>query len=173
MADLMSPFLAGAAVHGDDRLHIGAGAREIDHVAAAEAVAKPSAPLGVADAASDRLLRHGLECRHDPPARFGGVLDQGLEKLHRVLGALRSLAFAKHVGDERHIAAAGERLGALDHVLGDAEPVGRDQKQRALRLDAVVVDKRAAAAEARRGILDGFDLHVASPLLINDLIIAA
>ena len=62
---------------------------------------------------------------------------------------------------ERDIARAGQRLGALDYVLRDAEPVGRDQEQGALRLDAVVVDKLATAGEAGHGIFDCFDFHLA------------
>ena len=88
------------------------------------------------------------------PAGLGRIRDDRLEKLHRILVALRPLALAEHIDDERDIARAGQRLGALDHVFGDAEPVGRDQEQRALRLDAVVVDKLAPAGKAGHGIFD-------------------
>jgi len=88
------------------------------------------------------------------PAGLGRILDTRLDELHRILVALRPLALAEHIDDERDIARAGQRLGARDDFLGDAEPVGRDQEQRALRLDAVVVDKLATAGEVEHGIFD-------------------
>ena len=86
--------------------------------------------------------------------RVSAASSMRLEKLHRVLGALGPLADPEHVGDEGDVAAAGKRLGPFDHVIGHAEPVGRDQEQGALRLDAVVVDKLATAGEAGYGIFD-------------------
>jgi hypothetical protein len=151
----------------DHRLHVGAGAGEIDDIAAAETIAKCGAALGVADAARGGLFGHDIETGNDAPPGLRHVVHQRLEELHRVLVALGAFAFAEHVDHEGNVLAAGERLGALDHVLGDAQPIGRDQKQRSLRLDALVVDQFAPAPETRHRILDRFNLHVT--LLLHHL----
>ena len=60
-------------MHGHDRLHVGAGAREIEHVEAAEAEADRGAPGDVADRAPVGLPRQGVERGRDAPAHAGDV----------------------------------------------------------------------------------------------------
>ena len=147
------------AVHGHDRLHIGAGACEIEDIEPAEAKTHGRAPGDVADRPPVGLPRQGVERGRDAAPHSRDIRHERLEELHGILGPDRAVAFAEHVRDEDHIALARQHLGGFDRRLDDASPVGRHQQQRPGRLDALVPDQRAAATDAGRRIEDALDRH--------------
>ena len=91
------------ADHGVD---VGAGARELQHVAAAEAEADRGLLRRVADAALVGFGDHGVERRLDALAAFDAV---GAHRHHQLAGFRRAgagLAVAVHVGDEGDVLVA-------------------------------------------------------------------
>jgi len=123
--------------------------REIDTLLAAETVAKTSAPfwrrqLPPAAVASLVVLS---KAAHYTAACFGGVLDQRLEKLLDGFSVPASgLLPSPNMSAMIDIVRPARVLPTLDHVLV-REPVRRDQSQRALASDAVVIDKAPRQCE--------------------------
>ncbi len=151
-------------MHGNDRLHVGAGARQIENGEAAEAEADRGAPADVADRAPVGFPRHGIERGSDAPAHARDVGHERRQERHRILGADRAVALAEHVGHEHHIALVRQHLAGLDRRLDDAAPVRRHQQQRPRRLDAFVPHQRPTAADPGHRIKDALDRHPAHPL---------
>ena len=132
MAALISPGFAGSerqqiAVQTDDGLHIGAGARELQDIAAAETEADRSLAFEIADLSFRALAAQRVERGSDAQPPFGRIGTQCIGKGHGFRRAGGNFAAAIHVGDESDIFAAGHGGRALDGVVAHAHPVRRHE----------------------------------------------
>ena len=141
---------------------IGAVARQLQNIAAAEAETDRGAP--VIDQIAPRALRdHGVIGGADALALLGRVLAQRIGKLRRLAEIGRPRALPVHIGDEHDITVAGHEFAALDRLLGHAHPVRRHQQRRALAGNLLVIDQRALGGAPAHGIFDFLGLHVFPP----------
>ena len=80
VARLCGKWRQQIAVQANDGLHIGAGARELQNIAAAETEADRNLALEVADFSFRALASQGFERGSDPPPAFGRVGAQCIGK---------------------------------------------------------------------------------------------
>jgi ATP phosphoribosyltransferase regulatory subunit HisZ len=73
------------------------------------------------------------------------------------------LSLAIDVDEEGDIAFARQHARALGPFRRHAEPIGRDQQDRALAGFALVIDQLAGEILAADGIADGLDAHRQAP----------
>ncbi len=151
-------------VHGYDRLHICAGAGEIEDIEPAKAEADRSPPADIADGAPIGFPRQRVEGGDDAPAHSCHVGHERPQKLHRVFRPDRPVTFAEHVGDEDDITLAREHLTGFDGRLDDPPPIGRHQQKRTRRFDPLVPDQSTATTHAGYGVEDALDGHRRPPL---------
>ena len=166
-AALMSPGLAGSggaqvAVQTDDGLEVGAAARQLQHVAAAEAEADRGLARQIADAAFVACRAQRVERSRDAAAALGRIGAQAV-------GEFRGLGGPALILPPPYMSAtkATYLLPAISAARLMASPVTPSQfgaisssGRRSPTL--VVVDQRAVARRVAGAIFDAFDCHASS-----------
>ena len=154
------------AVDRDRRGDIGAVARQLQNIAAAETEADRGAPC-VDQTASTGFRDHRVIGGADAFALLGRVLAQRIGELRRLAEIGRPRALPVHIGDEHDIPVAGHELGALDRLIGQPHPVRCHQHRRTPAGNVFVINQRPLGGQRAHGIFDFFGLHVFPPVMMG------
>ena len=160
---ILRPCRREAGMKTDDRLHIGAAARDLQRGRAAEAVSDGGEPSGIdfllALEDVERRQRAGTDAR-----RIG---HPGLQPRHRLAEIGQWLAVAVIVHGEGGVAEARQARRDLLGVVGEARPLVAHQHAATLARLAVVDHILADHADAVGAVLDILGAHRRSfPLLL-------
>ena len=155
------------AVQADDRLKIGAGARELKHIAAAETEADRGLALEIADLALVAFAAQGIERGSDAAAPFEPIGAQCVGEVAPLPAGRREILPPPYMSATKATyllpAIVAARLMASSLTpsqFGDISSSGRRP------LTLLIINQRAGARGIARLIIDPLDSHRFSPSLL-------